>query len=406
MSKLPPLPDWCGPPSATWSLLSIKNGAHKGTFKFLEYSESPNQTRFTLGRGDDVDIEASHPSCSRRHAVIQFSRVDNCPFIMDLGSTHGTKICGKRISKGVWEKIVDGQWVCLGEGERRYCFEGPREEDDEVDDSNDTEVSLDVVEGEPQKQQEDQQQKSGEGDIELAALLKKTKEKNMVSTASQQSASQQSASQSARSKKAEEKQERFNRKKQKLDNMVLEMDRIEAKKATSDKGLSKGQEDRLNDLIVKVEKQRSEVEAMRSEINGSEADATPTTDGDNENTNKRRRQEDDYDNDGEYENSFFDRIASTSSSQPETHTLSSLLSLREKTLSTQLKGREKAKTLKSKLRNREDEVESLKAEGEIDPLDLFMKEEGVRGRERKRGAKRRVLFSKSFAPHRRVLSFL
>lgn len=61
-----------------------------------------------LGRGNDVDIRLEDPGVSRRHAEIHLSPT---PEILDLGSTNGTVVDGRRITRA---PLSDGSVIRLG----------------------------------------------------------------------------------------------------------------------------------------------------------------------------------------------------------------------------------------------------------------------------------------------------
>lgn len=44
-----------------------------------------------IGRNEDLcDLFIDNPSISRKHAILQFKKNDDCPYLYDLGSAHGT----------------------------------------------------------------------------------------------------------------------------------------------------------------------------------------------------------------------------------------------------------------------------------------------------------------------------
>ena len=61
-----------------------------------------------LGRGTDVSIRLEDPGVSRRHAEIHLLPT---PEIIDLGSTNGTVVDGRRVTRG---PLADGSVIRLG----------------------------------------------------------------------------------------------------------------------------------------------------------------------------------------------------------------------------------------------------------------------------------------------------
>jgi len=77
----------------------------------------------TLGRSDDIDVVISHPSISRRHALI-LKRMDGFQ-ITDLNSTNGTFVNKYRVVQPV--KLNEGDKLTLGEVTFKFSFQ---DEDD------------------------------------------------------------------------------------------------------------------------------------------------------------------------------------------------------------------------------------------------------------------------------------
>jgi hypothetical protein len=63
----------------------------------------------TVGRGSDADLRIDDPGVSRRHAEIRVSNV--AAEIMDLGSTNGTIVDGRRVRSAA---LADGSTIRLG----------------------------------------------------------------------------------------------------------------------------------------------------------------------------------------------------------------------------------------------------------------------------------------------------
>ncbi len=65
-----------------------------------------------LGRSKDCDIQIMDPNVSRRHAEIRAE--DGTFMIVDLGSTNGIEVDGKRVKKLV---LADGTRFTIGSTE-------------------------------------------------------------------------------------------------------------------------------------------------------------------------------------------------------------------------------------------------------------------------------------------------
>lgn len=72
------------------------------------------------------DIVLEHPSISRQHAIIQFGKNDAVALI-DLGSTHGTKVNKQSIPKLKFHTLHVGDVIKFAESTRLYVLNGPEE---------------------------------------------------------------------------------------------------------------------------------------------------------------------------------------------------------------------------------------------------------------------------------------
>ena len=73
-----------------------------------------------LGRAQDCDIQLSDPNVSRRHAELR--REDASYWIVDLGSTNGMEVNGRRLRQA---KLEDGDTIMLGSTEVVFEHEHP-----------------------------------------------------------------------------------------------------------------------------------------------------------------------------------------------------------------------------------------------------------------------------------------
>ena len=87
-----------------------------------------------MGRDRDVcDLPFDHPSISKQHAVLQYRQISTKTldgsyknviklYIIDLESTHGTRLDGKRIEVGRYYELRDGDVIKLGESLRELVI--------------------------------------------------------------------------------------------------------------------------------------------------------------------------------------------------------------------------------------------------------------------------------------------
>ena len=68
--------------------------------------------RTVIGRSKDCDVQLADPNASRRHAEVRLE--DGAYWIVDLDSTNGTELNGKRVDRG---KLADGDTITIGETE-------------------------------------------------------------------------------------------------------------------------------------------------------------------------------------------------------------------------------------------------------------------------------------------------
>ncbi|GAQ84061.1 SMAD/FHA domain-containing protein [Klebsormidium nitens] len=92
------------------------------------------QSCYLFGRERKIaDIPTDHPSCSKQHAVIQFRLTERegadgmmkslvVPYIMDLGSTNGTYLNGKRIEAQRYHELLEKDAIKFGNSTREYVL--------------------------------------------------------------------------------------------------------------------------------------------------------------------------------------------------------------------------------------------------------------------------------------------
>jgi pSer/pThr/pTyr-binding forkhead associated (FHA) protein len=75
-------------------------------------SRELDQQKIVIGRSRDCDIQLADANVSRRHAELRQEGASY--WIVDLGSTNGTEVNGKRIKRA---KLRDGDKIMLGSTE-------------------------------------------------------------------------------------------------------------------------------------------------------------------------------------------------------------------------------------------------------------------------------------------------
>ena len=69
-----------------------------------------DQERIEIGKLSSADVHLDDENISRKHATIQLG-ADGKVFLIDLGSTNGTRLNGMRVNKA---QIADGDLIELG----------------------------------------------------------------------------------------------------------------------------------------------------------------------------------------------------------------------------------------------------------------------------------------------------
>jgi pilus assembly protein CpaF len=100
---------YAGVPAAIDAILvRMVNGVDKERVQLL--------SEMTLGRVQGNDIVLGHGSLSKRHARIVFTH--NQFMLVDLGSTNGTYLNGRRVQAAA--ALTDGDKIVLGDFEYRF----------------------------------------------------------------------------------------------------------------------------------------------------------------------------------------------------------------------------------------------------------------------------------------------
>lgn len=153
-------PKWGGIPTENYSLDVIKSGT------ILEPLDLSTKSHYVFGRQTNCDVQMAHPTISRYHLVIQYSRgTAEKPqgfYLYDLGSTHGTFLNKNKVRPEMFIRLKVGYQIKLGASSRLYLLQGPSEDMEE-------ESELTVTELKAKRQLELQER-------ELAEIHRKQKE--------------------------------------------------------------------------------------------------------------------------------------------------------------------------------------------------------------------------------------
>lgn len=119
------------PPSSDHWMLYIFKGKDQDPVSTIELF---TRSCWLLGREMAVaDIPIEHPSCSKQHAVFQFrytvkknewgeSKGKVGLYLLDLESSNGTMLNGKKIDAARYVQCLDGDVVKFGDSEREYVL--------------------------------------------------------------------------------------------------------------------------------------------------------------------------------------------------------------------------------------------------------------------------------------------
>ncbi|KAL1916832.1 uncharacterized protein VTP21DRAFT_5536 [Calcarisporiella thermophila] len=126
---IPPLdyvkPDWSAQPISHYSFEILKGGI------VIEELDLLSKEFLIVGRLPICDIPMEHPSVSRYHAIIQFSK-EGKVFLYDLQSSHGTYINKRPVQPRNYIRLRVGDQLRFGESTRLYILQSPEAEAAEV----------------------------------------------------------------------------------------------------------------------------------------------------------------------------------------------------------------------------------------------------------------------------------
>eukprot|EP01067_Filipodium_phascolosomae_P002770 Filipodium_phascolosomae@DN2488_c0_g1_i1.p1 len=110
-------------PAEHWRLYLYK-GAQDDESKILHIHR---KSSWLFGKDIRVaDILTQHPTCSKQHAAIQFRQratdTNTIPYLIDLDSTNGTYINGKKIEPSRYVELRHTDVVRIGKSTREYVL--------------------------------------------------------------------------------------------------------------------------------------------------------------------------------------------------------------------------------------------------------------------------------------------
>ncbi|GMI04098.1 hypothetical protein TrVE_jg11224 [Triparma verrucosa] len=277
-----PVPSWKVSPPTGWVIEAMKGGVSRGLLSLgrgiegVECFEvmANNEDTFIVGRGEDCDIEISNPLASRVHATIAFRTLPNAsnitlPYIYDCASSHGVYLNMKssnRLPPKKWSELYSGDILQFGEHgstEKIYL--------------------LRHVAGEKSGEELDRTKVWTAGGEKGRAVI--SGEINYVPPAPPPSSSSSPPPSPPSSdaspleiddltkfptedlpRSVQKFHTRYLTKSHKLSNLLLEVTRIEAKRDTSESGLSEGQENTILKNNEKIRNLQEDMEGLEKEI--------------------------------------------------------------------------------------------------------------------------------------------
>ncbi|XP_003383524.1 PREDICTED: nuclear inhibitor of protein phosphatase 1-like [Amphimedon queenslandica] len=110
-------PDWIGPPKPGLHLDVVKNGT------VLQKLLIDDKEYYLFGRNTDVcDFPLHHQSCSRVHAALVHHKYLNRPFLIDLGSAHGSFVGSMQLEAQKPQQLLEDCTFSFGASTRKYTL--------------------------------------------------------------------------------------------------------------------------------------------------------------------------------------------------------------------------------------------------------------------------------------------
>ncbi len=296
----------------------------------LQAKGNPSVPYLLIGRQEDeVDIHTEHPSCSRVHAALVRGN-DTLPtpqspcelHLIDLGSTHGTFLNKSLLPKQTYQALNIGDVVRFGASTRLYVLSGPddlmpaeydsanlqnlraKSERHDAEERNviDMETAPSFATwgmGEDAVEEDDDESSSGEED--LPDYLKTDSEREKAARKKRTSQALQETEISSKDSKIFET---LQRRRAKIENLYIEIERIMAKEGNQG-GLSGGQQNQIDRNRQRIEELEGQVDSIENTIRAKNKQRDTGKIAENgQITGKKRRDGNDIDE------SFYDRTKS------------------------------------------------------------------------------------------------
>ena len=113
------IPSWAGKPPIGLHLDVMKDG------KLIQKLMIDEQKYYFFGRNRETcDFHTDHASCSRVHAVLVWHKHLSRPFIVDLGSAHGSFIGNVKLEHNKPQQVFIDSQLKFGASTRVYIIRG------------------------------------------------------------------------------------------------------------------------------------------------------------------------------------------------------------------------------------------------------------------------------------------
>lgn len=151
-------------PNMRWRLYQFKDGDDSLPCLYIH-----RQSAYLIGRDRKIaDLPVDHPSCSKQHAVLQyrsvaFEKADGSrarrirPYIIDLGSSNGTLLNGKKIDASRYIELKEKDVLKFGFSSREYVLltENALEHEGKESSSDSSDISSDEEDDEKKVKKEE-----------------------------------------------------------------------------------------------------------------------------------------------------------------------------------------------------------------------------------------------------------
>eukprot|EP00743_Colponemidia_sp_Colp-15_P007027 GILK01007583.1.p1 GENE.GILK01007583.1~~GILK01007583.1.p1 ORF type:complete len:637 (+),score=166.16 GILK01007583.1:54-1913(+) len=315
-------PSWSTMPGTEFKIEVLKDGS------IAEIFVLDKKPYYILGRQDDIcDIVLAHPSSSRQHAVLQHGPNSEL-FLYDLGSTHKSFVNKKQIAPKEYVQVRVGDMLRFGQSNRLYVVCGPESLMPE-------EVDMEALKRQKKERQaqmlqmklraqlgqkeDDRGSRAAQPDVEANGISWGFGEDAEGDEDEEADVEDQflDLDEIRRKKDLTARQtqllDKLDTKRTKLNNLVREIDRIEAKEAGQG-GLTAGQTKQVQlnqkqrtDLMEEIDELEENLRAsLKQQKEGKDGDVPDSTQT-NKNKKKKGFMDDEEDDASSDEDDFYDR---------------------------------------------------------------------------------------------------